>query len=128
MPAEDQRCDDCENVWLEKAARRELGRWGIASTSLVSVAKWAGRAGGLGLALGILMAFFPTETILALWAPVALLLLGFPVAIGAVCALPFVRAAERGVDLAIGDDRKNFLLENKGDHAARLLAAPSTDE
>lgn len=118
MPPEGECCLSCENLWLEKAARSELGGWGVGSIALVKIAKWAGRAGGLGVVLGmILTALDPS---LLLWAPVALLLVGFPVAAATICALPFVRAGERAAAKLATGQRQKFLSEVEN-HTTGLL-------
>ena len=116
LPEEDERCQDCENLWLERASRRELRSWGPGSHALVKAAKWTGRTGGAGVALmfvsWLVHAIGFSEQIAAFFGLLgALLLLAFPFSLASLAALPIVRAAERTLDSLEGQHRRKFLEE-----------------
>lgn len=48
-----------------------------------------------------------------LWLVFVLLLLGFPISIASLLALPFARMAERALDARESSDRKKFLAERR---------------
>ena len=109
VPRDDERCDSCENDWLAISAGREFGQWRLGSRALLKTAKWSPIVGCLGVGLATLLAFISPMTLFTLWWLPALLLLGFPICIGSLVALPIARTTERALDSDTSGDRRKFL-------------------